>query len=112
MQKYLHMSKKSSTFVADLGMVPTITNKYYRVMKKTSRTAEYGNRERVKTYQVGRKKVVIWHYYNGRLRGLYEVKCALYPEFSKLYQTEEEAIKRAENTVSFHKRQLELEGLV
>ena len=25
MQKYLHMSKKSSTFVADLGIVPAIT---------------------------------------------------------------------------------------
>lgn len=34
MQNYLHMSKKSSTFVADLGIVPTTTNKYNRVMKK------------------------------------------------------------------------------
>lgn len=27
------MSKKSSTFAADLGIVPITTNKYYRVMK-------------------------------------------------------------------------------
>lgn len=34
MQNNLHISKKSSTFVADLGIVPTATIKYYRVMKK------------------------------------------------------------------------------
>ena len=34
MQKYLHMSKKSSTFVADLGIVPSATIKTNRVMKK------------------------------------------------------------------------------
>ena len=34
MQKYLHMSKKSSTFVADLGIVPSATIKYSRVMEK------------------------------------------------------------------------------
>lgn len=34
MQKYLHMSKKSSTFAADLGMVPTITNKCNKSMKE------------------------------------------------------------------------------
>lgn len=34
MQKLLHMSKKSSIFVADLGIVPTTTIKYYRVMEK------------------------------------------------------------------------------
>lgn len=34
MQKYLHMSKKSSTFVADLGIVPAITNKYNESMEK------------------------------------------------------------------------------
>ena len=34
MQNNLHISKKSSTFVADLGIVPTATNKYNRVMEK------------------------------------------------------------------------------
>jgi hypothetical protein len=34
MQDYLHMSKKSSTFEADLGIVPDRTIKYNRVMKK------------------------------------------------------------------------------
>ena len=34
MQKYLHMSKKSSIFAVDLGIVPTATIKYYRVMEK------------------------------------------------------------------------------
>lgn len=34
MQFYLHMSKKSSTFVADLGIVPVRTIKYNRVMRK------------------------------------------------------------------------------
>lgn len=34
MQKYLHMSKKSSTFAADLGIVPTTTIKTNRVMEK------------------------------------------------------------------------------
>lgn len=34
MQNYLHMSKKSSTFVEDLGIVPAITIKNNRVMKK------------------------------------------------------------------------------
>lgn len=34
MQIYLHMSKKSSTFVPDLGIVPIVTIKNYRVMKK------------------------------------------------------------------------------
>jgi len=33
MQKNLHISKKSSNFAADLGIVPTTTNKYNRVMK-------------------------------------------------------------------------------
>ena len=34
MQKLLHMSKKSSTFVPDLGIVPDQTIKTIRVMKK------------------------------------------------------------------------------
>lgn len=34
MQKYLHMSKKSCTFAVDLGIVPTVTIKYNRVMTK------------------------------------------------------------------------------
>lgn len=34
MQKYLHISKKSSTFAADLGIVPSATIKYNRVMEK------------------------------------------------------------------------------
>ena len=33
-QKLLHMSKKSSTFVADLGIVPIRTIKHIRVMDK------------------------------------------------------------------------------
>ena len=34
MQNLLHMSKKSSTFVADLGIVPVLTIKTNRVMRK------------------------------------------------------------------------------
>ena len=34
MQRYLHMSKKSSTFAADLGIVPDRTIKKDRVMEK------------------------------------------------------------------------------
>lgn len=34
MHELLHMSKKSSTFAADLGIVPTTTKKNNRVMKK------------------------------------------------------------------------------
>ena len=34
MQNNLHISKKSSTFASDLGIVPTTTIKYIRVMKK------------------------------------------------------------------------------
>ena len=36
MQKYLHMSKKSSIFASDLGIVPSATNKYSRVMEKVT----------------------------------------------------------------------------
>ena len=43
--------------------------------------------------------------------GWYYVTCMLYPEFCKFFQTEELAIQRAERIISFHKRQLELEGL-
>lgn len=35
MQNNLHISKRSSTFVADLGIIPATTIKYYRVMDKT-----------------------------------------------------------------------------
>ena len=34
MQNNLHISKKSSTFASDLGIVPTATIKYNRVMEK------------------------------------------------------------------------------
>lgn len=34
MQNYLHISKKSSIFAAELGIVPSATIKYNRVMKK------------------------------------------------------------------------------
>lgn len=34
MQKYLHIWKKSSTFVSDLGIVPATTIKLLRVMDK------------------------------------------------------------------------------
>lgn len=34
MQIYLHISKKSSTFVADLGIVPSVTLIYNRFMDK------------------------------------------------------------------------------
>lgn len=34
MQIYLHIWKKSSTFVPDLGIVPSTTIRYHRVMKK------------------------------------------------------------------------------
>lgn len=34
MQIYLHISKKSSTFVADLGIVPAITYKHFINMEK------------------------------------------------------------------------------
>lgn len=111
MQKYLHIWNIFCTFASDLGIVPDRTIKTLRVMKKSSRRATLGSREKVKTYQVGNKKVIIWRYADGPLMGWYYVSCSLYQEFAKLYQTEEAAIKRAENIVSFHNRQLELEGL-
>ncbi|MBQ2659710.1 hypothetical protein IJF85_01905, partial [Candidatus Saccharibacteria bacterium] len=111
MQKHLHISKKSSTFVADLGMVPDQTINTLKVMKKSRRRVTLGTREKVRTYQVGNKQVIIWRYVDGPLMGWYSVTRGLYPEFAKLFQTEESAIKRAEDIVSFHNRQLELEGL-
>lgn len=109
MQKYLHMSKKSSTFVSDFNSGIYNTLKYQRVMSKLSKTVTLGNREKVKTYQVRRKKAIVWMYVTGPFKGMYYVSCSLYPEFNKLYQTEELATKRAENIVSFHNRQLEME---
>lgn len=112
MQKYLHMSKKSSTFVSDFNSGIYNTLKYQRVMSKTNKTVELGNRERVKAYPVGRKKAIVWRYVTGHLNGMYYVSCSLYPEFNKVFQTEDEATKRAENIVSFHNRQLEMEGIL
>lgn len=44
-QKLLHMSKKSSTFASDLGIVPTTTNKYNRVMNdKTICKMQFGGK--------------------------------------------------------------------
>lgn len=80
-------------------------------MRKSRRVATLGRRERVKTYQVGKKKIVVWKYADGPLMGWYYVSCVLYPELAKLFQTEELALQRAERIVSFHNRQLELEGL-
>lgn len=80
-------------------------------MKKSRRTATLGHREKVKTYQVGNKQVIVWRYADGPLMGWYSVTCVLYPELARLFQTEELAIKKAENIVSFHNRQLKLEGL-
>ena len=77
-------------------------------MKKSSKAAALGSRARVKAYQVGRKKVIVWRYTDGRLNGFYYVSCSLYPEFNVLCATEDVAIRRAENIVSFHNRQLEI----
>lgn len=78
-------------------------------MKKLRKAAALGSRARVKDYQVGRKKVIVWRYTDGRLNGLYYVSCSLYPEFNILCTTEDDAIRRAENIISFHKRQLEID---
>ena len=94
-----------------MGIIPDRIIKTFGVMRKSRRTATLGSRERVKTYQVGKKKVIIWKYASGPLMGWYFVTCALYPEFTKLFQTEELAIQRAERIVSFHNRQLELEEM-
>lgn len=81
-------------------------------MKESRRTATLGHRVKVKTYQVGNKRVIVWKYVEGPMMGWYSVTCVLYPEFSKLFQTEELAVRRAENIVGFHKRQLLFEGLL
>ena len=65
MQKYLHMSKKSSTFVADLGIVPNRTNKTHRVMKveKLIFRAEGANRGLVHVFRITKGES---HYYEVR----------------------------------------------
>lgn len=46
MQFYLHMSKKSSTFVSDLGIVPFATIKSFRVMTKQVKAKASKEREK------------------------------------------------------------------
>lgn len=77
-------------------------------MSKASKTAALGNRVRVKAYKVGKKQVIVWQYVNGHLNGMYYVSCSLYPEFNELCRSEDLAIERAVNIVSFHYRQLEI----
>lgn len=77
-------------------------------MSKLSKTAAVGNRVRMKAYKVEKNQVIIWQYVKGDLNGMYYVSCPLYPEFNKLYRREDLAIKRAENIVNFHCRQLEI----
>ena len=67
MQKYLHMSKKSSIFASDLGLVPSATNKYNRVMKKACIFRVDGGKGIYRVYeQTTRGGYVMFAVYKGR----------------------------------------------
>ena len=53
--KVLHISKKSSTFVADLGIVPDRTFKHYRVMEKVEVLKVDCKPRKVRIYRVDLK---------------------------------------------------------
>lgn len=69
MQEYLHMSKKSSIFAADLGIVPTATIKNNRVMKKECIFKACKGNEWWYLYRYPNEKAsrgCIYRIYNGR----------------------------------------------
>ena len=109
MQNYLHMSKKSSTFVADLGIVPTATIKYNRVMKRKNTLNALGKKERKLVLPLGRKKVIVYAVVAGKGIGLGIVQCSMYPNFAGVFPNLETATARAYKIKSFHERQLEIE---
>ena len=108
MQKYLHISKKSSTFVADLGIVPTATIKCNRVMAKKNALNALGEKERRLVLPLGRKKVLVYAIVSGVGNGMGIVQCSMYPNLGGVFPCIEKAIERAHRIVSFHERQLSI----
>lgn len=100
------------TFAADLGIVPSVTLKHLRDMNKTKKASAPQQKERIASFPVGRERVIVWHYLAGKLIGLYQTTCSMYPDLGGMYTTEEAAMQRAHRIVSFHNRQLEIGGLV
>ena len=109
MQKNLHMSKKSSNFAADLGIVPTTTNKYNRVMKKKNTLNALGIRESRLVLTIGRKRVVVYEIIAGKGEGMSIVQCSLYPNLGGIFPNIDRAIDRAYKIKSFHERQMSIE---
>lgn len=68
MQNYLHISKKSSIFAEDLGIVPTATNKHNRVMRydKVIFRAEGANRGLVQVVKHDDGKSIYYKVMRGR----------------------------------------------
>lgn len=68
MQNYLHISKKSSIFAEDLGIVPTATNKHYRVMsyEKVIFRTEGANRGLVQVVKHDDGKSIYYKVMRGR----------------------------------------------
>lgn len=108
MQKLLHISKKSSTFVADLGIVPATTNKYNGVMKKKNSLNALGEKERRLVLTIGRKRVVVYEVVKGLGKGMGIVQCSLYPDLGGIFPNSERALDRANKIRKFHERQLEI----
>ena len=78
-------------------------------MNERVRVKAIRERERVCRYPVGRRSVVVWHYINGPLDGLYLVNCSLYPDLGGMFFELEKATLRAQRIVSYHCRQLKLQ---
>ena len=108
MQKYLHMSKKSSTFVADLGIVPTATIKHNRVMKRKNALNALGEKERKLVLPLGRKSINVYVVVSGKGKGLGIVQCSMYQSLAGVFPSLETAIDRARKIERFHKRQLNI----
>lgn len=103
------MPKKSSTFAADLGIVPTTTNKYNRVMKTKNELNALGVKERRLVLPIGRKRVLVYEVVEGLGKGMSVVQCSLYPNLGGVFPNIDKATERAYKIKSFHERQLNIE---
>lgn len=78
-------------------------------MTKQVKAKAIQERERECRYPLGRKSVVVWHYISGKYNMMYQVCCSIYPELGGMFREREKALQRAQNIVSYHNRQLELQ---
>ena len=108
MQNYLHMSKKSCTFAEDLGIVPSATIKYNRVMKRKNALSALGEKKRNLVLSLGRKKIMVYEVVSGKGAGLGIVQCSMYPDLTGVFADLETAVARAYKIKRFHERQLEI----